>query len=168
MNPFIKKFSDEFTEEHRTIRDMLLDLITHIIQTDRQACMEQLNELAIITGPHFRYEEESLYPILTRFYGDGYINKLFTDHDMAIGRAFAIDRVFKEEFDKKEKRTEAINHVRGLLPHVSDCQGLIMFAEKFNDDEIEQVIDTKTRVLKENYHLIDWATNIRERRYCRF
>lgn len=168
MNAQIERFSEEFTEEHRQVRDMLLNLITCIIQNDREASINQLNELAVLTGPHFRYEEESLYPILTRFYGDGYVTKLFTDHDVAIGRAFAIAAIFEEQFDVKEKRTVAINHVRGLLPHVSDCQGLIMFAEKFDDQEIQEVLDTKTRVLDDNYDLITWASSVRERKYCKF
>jgi hypothetical protein len=46
-----------------------------------------LQKTAELTGPHFRYEEEVLYPGLVEIFGGKYIGSLFTAHDGAIGVA---------------------------------------------------------------------------------
>jgi hypothetical protein len=168
MEKGIEIFVRQFTGEHRIIRDLLLDMITGLITIDAGLCLEKLGTLATVTGPHFRYEEESIYPVLSRFYGDGYVEKLFTDHDMGIGRAFRLKEIIETEFEAKEARTEAINHVRGILPHVSDCQGLVIFAEKFEAYETDRVLETMKKAQEESYDLLSWASEIRRRRHLNF
>ena len=54
-----------FRDEHRVVRDTLLDLIQAFEDRDREWIRALLNGVARFTGPHFRYEEESMYPALT-------------------------------------------------------------------------------------------------------
>jgi hypothetical protein len=70
------QFTQMFREEHRQVRDTLRDLVQALL---RQA--------AALTGPHFRYEEEYLYPGLVQIFGEEYIEKLLGDHGVAIGTA---------------------------------------------------------------------------------
>jgi len=58
---------------------------------------------------------------------------------------------------------EALRHVRGMLPHVSDCEGLSIMVERFPDDQVEFVLDARQRSLREGRDLITWARDIRER-----
>lgn len=62
-------FARIFRDEHRKVRDTLLDLIGAFRDRDRTSIRYLLNQTAVCTGPHFRYEEESLYPALTGIYG---------------------------------------------------------------------------------------------------
>ncbi len=51
--------------------------------------LENLNKLL---GPHFRFEEEALYPILRRFLGE-YIYQLLSEHDEGIKSAKEVDEL---------------------------------------------------------------------------
>lgn len=54
----------EFREDHRRVRDELLDMIEALEAKDIVRAREVLGNLNILVGPHFRYEEETLYPAL--------------------------------------------------------------------------------------------------------
>ncbi|HKJ69916.1 MAG TPA: hemerythrin domain-containing protein, partial [bacterium] len=72
----LDKFVKTFREEHRQVRDTLLDLMNAFQNRDRERIGELLNKTAELTGPHFRYEEEALYPGLVGICGKGYIESL--------------------------------------------------------------------------------------------
>ncbi|MER3406002.1 MAG: hypothetical protein C4289_13260, partial [Chloroflexota bacterium] len=58
-----------------------------------------LNEVA---GPHFRFEEESLYPALRPFFSS-YVDKLYRDHDGAIETARQLlELVSREQLSEEE------------------------------------------------------------------
>jgi len=86
-NMSIETFARTFRDEHRLVRDTLLDLIHAFQDRDRERIQDLMNKTAEYTGPHFRYEEEALYPGLVGLYGESYIESLLEDHDGAIASA---------------------------------------------------------------------------------
>lgn len=156
-------FFTKFRDEHRIIRDLLLDLITAFSEKDISKAWELLNELNSISGPHFRYEEEALYPSLVHIFGEQYINKLMTDHDLAIARAKKLKAIIEKEKHKEEDYLESINLVRAILPHVSDCEGLTIMVEKLPVPKVNFIIQTMDFAIAENLPLMEWAENGRGR-----
>ncbi|MBI2857327.1 MAG: hemerythrin domain-containing protein, partial [Chloroflexi bacterium] len=59
----------EFREDHRKVRDGLLDLAAAAEKGDLEGAKKTLFALDELVGPHFRYEEEALYPALREFLG---------------------------------------------------------------------------------------------------
>ncbi len=161
-------FLIEFRQEHRQIRDLLFDMITSFIQKDLKRSAVLLNELDILTGPHFRYEEEALYPALIKIYGEFYINKLISDHDLAIARAMKLSSMLSKENYYKEDQTECINTVRSILPHVSDCEGLSIMVEKLDDSDIRIICKSVINARTGNTPLIEWAETARNRKLLSF
>lgn len=157
-------FLKTFRQEHQIIRDTLFDLITSFIQKDIDKAKELLTGLDEFTGPHFRFEEESLYPALIPIFGVHYINKLYTDHDLAIARAKRLATIIAFKNLDEEDYIMAINNVRSILPHVSDCEGLSIMVEKFEETKITTITDSMKEARKENISLMKWADTIRERK----
>src|SRR5574340_164669 len=87
MSVLVSEFTETFRGEHRQVRDRLLELIEAFGQRDRARIGSLPEQVARLTGPHFRYEEESLYPALVDIFGPDYIDKLLADHDQAIANA---------------------------------------------------------------------------------
>ena len=104
-----ENFFKEFRQEHREIRDILFDMITSFVEKDFEKSGALLKRLDALTGPHFRYEEEALYPALIKVYGESYINKLLTDHDLAIARAKKLGAMINMEKIEKDEITDCIN-----------------------------------------------------------
>ena len=72
----------EFREDHRNVRDGLLDIIGALQSKDVSKAREILGGLDTLIGPHFRFEEEALYPTLRVFLGE-YVDELLKEHDSA-------------------------------------------------------------------------------------
>ena len=157
-------FFNEFRKEHRIIRDLLLDLITSFILRDWSQSEQLRLKLDRITGYHFQYEEEALYPALGTFFGEPYIYKLLTDHDLAIARAIKLKSLIDKRQNNDSDFTEAINLVRAILPHVSDCEGLTIMVEKLEKVKIDTIIKAIEKARNSNESLLKWAQSERNRK----
>lgn len=157
-------FFTEFRNEHRIIRDLILDMITAFLEKNVNKAGKLLGNLNTIAGPHFRFEEEALYPSLIPILGEGYINKLFTDHDLAIARAGKLKQLVGKDNFLEEEYTEGMNLLRALLPHVSDCEGLTIMVEKLEPQKVSYIIDCMEYARDKNLNLLNWASTERNRK----
>ncbi|MFB6273989.1 MAG: hemerythrin domain-containing protein [Salinibacter sp.] len=157
------QFTTTFREEHREIRDVLLELVQ--VFTDREPARARslLEQAAALTGPHFRYEEESLYPALVAIFGEAYIEQLREDHDRAIGTAQALVELAEQEQLTEEEAARAVRWVQRLLPHVSDCDGLSIMVERLPEEQVEAIFAARERSRRADLDLLRWAEEVRDR-----
>lgn len=158
------EFSKIFRQEHRQIRDALLDLVSAFQERNREQIGSLLNTVAKLTGPHFRYEEEALYPSLVEFYGNEYVEQLFGDHDRAIGIATSLVALSKKEHLSDDDVTQAITYIRRVLPHVTDCDGLSLMVEKMAQSKVDAIFDARDHALSDDLDLITWTETKRGRK----
>jgi Hemerythrin HHE cation binding domain len=159
----LQRFSATFREEHRIVRDLLLELLQAFEARDLTRVRALLGETATVTGPHFRYEEESLYPALVPIFGAEYVDKLLADHDLAIASARRLVELARQEALTDAEATQAVRLVRGILPHVSDCEGLTIMVELLPDAAVESILETRDRARDEGLDLLTWAAQVRPR-----
>lgn len=157
------QFTQIFREEHRKVRDSLLDLIPAFQQRDCRTAQLLLAQIAGYTGPHFRYEEESLYPSLREIFGDDYVDKLLRDHDGAIGAAKKLVELAGKPALGDNDVDLAVRLTRGILPHVSDCDGLSIMVERLPGHKVQAILDARDRSLKQGLDLLTWAGEVRKR-----
>lgn len=157
-----EEFSTMFREEHRQVRDGLLDLLDAFSDHDNEKAGALLGRIAALTGPHFRYEEETLYPFLVQIFGADYIESLIDDHDGAIAGARRLVELAGGELGDAEIQ-EARDIVRGILPHVSDCDGLSLMVERLSDDEVAEIFANRDASLSEGLDLLTWDEEVRKR-----
>lgn len=91
-----KEVFEQFSEEHREVRDLLLDLVENIKDDNVEKARENLDELNNLTGPHFRYEEDALYPALVDFFGEDQVVELIKEHDKSIEKAKELKKTIGE------------------------------------------------------------------------
>jgi len=163
MTVLADEFSRVFREEHRRVRDLLLELIEAFEGRDVLRIRSLLGEIAGLTGPHFRYEEEALYPALVQIFGSPYIDRLYRDHDAAIAAAKRlVELAGSDELDPGEV-SEAVQLVRGILPHVTDCDGLSIMVEVLPAESVRSIFAARDRSLGEGLDLLRWAQEVRGR-----
>jgi hypothetical protein len=162
VSPF-DRFATVFREEHRIVRDLLLDLVDGYETGNPGRAGKVLSEVARITGPHFRYEEEALYPALVPVFGPDYIEKLLGDHDLAIASARRLVELTDDRALSAAETSEAVRLTRGILPHVSDCEGLTIMVELFPEPALESVLESRARAREAGLDLLTWAREVRTR-----
>ncbi|HXE71691.1 MAG TPA: hypothetical protein VNO81_03440, partial [Candidatus Nitrosotenuis sp.] len=58
---------------------------------------------------------------------------------------------------------EATAILRGILPHVSDCEGLSIMVERMPESTVAAVLQARQRALAEGLDLLTWASEVRGR-----
>ena len=152
----------EFREDHRKVRDGLLKIIDALNAKDIAKARKILGGLNIAVGPHFRYEEEALYPTLRVFLGE-YVDQLIKEHDGVINTARACAELLEKDKLTDEESKQAADAARALLVHVSNCDGLAILSERLKKKELNDLGKKFAATRKAAVPLLDWAANIRNK-----
>lgn len=152
----------EFREDHRKVRDGLLDIIEALQSKDIEKASEILGTINVLVGPHFRFEEEALYNTLRVFLGE-YVDQLFKEHDGVIETARSCAQLLKQDSLTDEEAKQASDAARALLVHVSNCDGLAILSERLKPEELDQLADKFTAAREAGVSLLDWAETIRNK-----
>ena len=152
----------EFREDHRKVRDGLLKIINALNAKDVTRARKILGGLNVLVGPHFRYEEEALYPTLRIFLGE-YVDQLLKEHDGVVDTARACAELLGKDRLTDEESMQAADAARALLVHVSNCDGLAILSERLKKKELNELGKKFAETRKAAVPLLDWAANIRKK-----
>mgnify|MGYP005837012561 CR=1 FL=1 len=151
-----------FREDHRTVRDGLLELIDALRAKDVGLARQVLGKLNELVGPHFRFEEEALYPALRKFLGE-YVDELLSEHDGVIATAKACAQLLEKDALTDHEADEAARAARALLVHVSNCDGLAILCERLDPKEFDHLAQEFSASQAADVPLLQWADTIRRR-----
>lgn len=152
----------EFREDHRKVRDGLLDMINSLESKNIPKARKILGNLNVLVGPHFRYEEETLYPALRVFLGE-HVDQLLKEHDGVINTARSCAELLQKEKLTDEESRQASSAARTLLVHVSNCDGLAILSERLKARELKELAEKFAAARKAGVALLDWAEKIRKK-----
>lgn len=150
----------EFREDHRKVRDELLELMEALQSKDIATARKILGKINVVVGPHFRYEEETLYPALRVLLGE-YVDQLLKEHDGVIATARSCADLLKKDSLTDGEAKQAATAARTLLIHVSNCDGLSILSERLSKKEIDNLSEKLADARKAGVPLLDWAETIR-------
>ncbi len=151
----------EFREDHRKVRDNLLDLASAAEAKDLTKARDALGQIDVLAGPHFRYEEETLYPAMKEFLGD-YVDSRIGEHDGAIDTAKTAAKLLSQSSLSKEDGQVVAKAARALLVHVSNCDGLNILAERFSQEKLDELGKHFAQSRAEGVPLLRWSDTIRK------
>ncbi|MFQ5916975.1 MAG: hemerythrin domain-containing protein [Candidatus Binatia bacterium] len=151
----------EFREDHRKVRDGLLELMEALQSKDVEKAREILGKINVLVGPHFRYEEEMLYSTLRVFLGE-YVDQLLKEHDGVIDTARSCAELLEKDSLTDEEAKQAADAARALLVHVSNCDGLAILSERLKREELDQLAEKFAAAREAGVPLLDWAETIRK------
>lgn len=152
----------EFREDHRQVRDRLLELADAFSRGAVAEGREILGRIDRLVGPHFRYEEEALYPALRRFLGE-YVDQLLSEHDGAIATARTAAQLLEQDSLSPQECMAGAQAARSLLVHVSNCDGLAILSERLAEDELDSLAERLQDCREAGVPLLLWAETIRQR-----
>lgn len=154
-------FEELFKEEHRTILETIEQLTEKLRNSQNPNVESNIRKLNELLGPHFRYEEETLYPSLQDRYGRIYVKRLYDSHE---GTIHTVRKLMDMVENTSMKTNEGLDLVYGwLLPHVSDCEGLSIMVDQIPEDAIDEIAEAREKAREEGLDLLTWADRKRER-----
>jgi len=152
----------EFRDDHRKVRDGILDITAALRNKDVATAREILGTLNELTGPHFRYEEEHLYPALRTFLGE-YVDQLVAEHNNVIDTARVCAGLLAKDTLTDAEAEQASQAAMQLLIHVSNCDGLAILSERFSQKEMDDLASSFAEAREAGVPLLEWADTIRGR-----
>ncbi len=153
----LQRFVEGFRDEHREARDILLGMIQAFRDRDGARFGELMNKMNADLGAHMRYEEETMYPALTSFFGPEYIEKMVEDHDRMLGAAGRLMELASHDPITEADGDEAERLLRGRLPHVTDCDGLAIIIETLPEESQRAIVESRDRCVAEGLTAMEWA-----------
>jgi hypothetical protein len=151
----------EFREDHRLVRDGILDITAALKDKDVEKARDILGNLNTLVGPHFRYEEEILYPALRQYLGE-YVDQLISEHDNVIETAKVCAGLLAKDTLTDQESSDAQKAAMSLLIHVSNCDGLAILSERFSKEELDNLADEYSAARDKGIPLLEWADTIRK------
>ena len=152
----------EFRQDHRKVRDLLISLAEAIEKGQLDKARATLGEIDVLVGPHFRYEEEALYPAMKQLLGE-YVDTLIEEHDGAISTAKTAASLLAKPSISPEEAKAAAKAARLLLVHVCNCDGLNILAERLSSEALDSLARRYEEARKAGLPLIKWADTVRGR-----
>lgn len=156
---------EEMRKDHNQARDILLNLIDAIRRLDIVKAYELLITLDKLGGPHFRAEEDVMYPLLKKFFGEEYYNRLLEEHDRVIKAAIQLAEALGKPKLTSEEAEKLVKLIQSeILPHPITCSGLEIFMERLSSEELDKIAESLEAARKEGVPLFEWAQTIRTRK----
>ena len=154
----------EIKSDHAMVRDELLDLIEAIEKKDATTALEILLKLDKLTGPHFRWEEESFYLAHEKFFGRKYLEYLLGVHDRIVKRGKELAEILGTGKITEEQAKTLPDILRfEVLSHPIECEGITLFTEKLPKEEIDKMGVEFERCRAEDIPLLEWGDTIKDK-----
>lgn len=130
-----------FHEDHQQVMDALDALEDALEGGDLETVGEIAEASDELLGPHFRFEDDHLYPVLTRFFGEERVHEMKKYHYGAAEGIQRMKELAHEEDLSEDEVEEARELLRDFYTHVSDCDGLRILAMRLDEETDRELTD---------------------------
>jgi hypothetical protein len=153
----LERFTEGFRNEHRGARDAFLGMAQALRDRDPSRIPALMDAANKGIGPHMQYEEEVMYPALSTLYGDDYVTRMLEDHDRAFGVAGRLMEIASHDPITDGDVEDGERLIQGMLPHVTDCDGLVLAIEVLPEATQRKLFAARDRALAEGLTMMEWG-----------
>jgi hypothetical protein len=142
----LERFTEGFRNEHRAARDIFLGIGRALADRDAARIADLMAQANEGIGPHMQYEEEAMYPALASLY-----------HDRAFAVAGRLMELAEHDPITDEDVEEGKRLIARMLPHVTDCDGLVLAIEVLPEEKQRRIFAARERALEEGLTMMEWG-----------
>ena len=153
----------EFHADHAKVVQAFMHLREAIQQQNPAEVMTTLSEANKMVGPHFKFEENFLYPSLEEFLGAAGVQRLVAEHDGVFrGVAALLDLATKKNWNDSDAHT-ATAYLDLIWEHPITCDGLSLYIERLPEQVQNALFNQMEKLRREGTTLLDYRSVIRKR-----
>lgn len=161
----------ELQDDHKKALDAIFDLLKAIEGRDAPKARETMGIIDMASGPHWRWEEEALYPALRQF-SDELVDGLLKEHDDYIDAVAELTSRFKKKGLSGLLRGQGLSAgdwararelTQTLIYHLATCDGLLMWIEILGEEDELTIRQAIFSARRDGIPLLEWARKLRQR-----
>lgn len=118
----MSSLNEEFTRDHRKLTQGFLAVAKAIENDQLDEARVLADELDQVAGPHIAFEEEFLYPHVSKVRGKPYATKLYDEHAEILR---AIQELQQGREMSADQQKQMLNSMRVGLEHAATCGTLL-------------------------------------------
>jgi hemerythrin len=141
-------FIKGFQNDHRKVIDHLIELQAAIQADEMPKARDILKSLDRLVGPHFKFEEEHLYPELRLFLGER-IDEMLKEHEGAVSITGSLVNYLSKDKHSQEEKKAALRDLSGFFVHAANCDGLVLLAERLTEEKRRELTEKFQQTKKE-------------------
>jgi len=151
-----------FWHGYRKVRDTLTDLRDAVQAGEQERARSALQQVRGFLGPHFRYEEAAIFPVLRERLGNARVRRLQKRHEKAVKWVRSLSSLLDDDLEDGIRADRAEAHVQELLLLVTATAGQTLLIETFSLDALKTILDEREQALVDGIDLLEWADAERE------
>ncbi len=152
----------QIEDDHRQARDGVFDLLQACQEHNTRKAKEMIDLIDMVAGPHWRWEEEALYPAVSKM-TEELQDSLLKEHDGVIVAVQRVNDILKQKKLAPPDWEEISDGARCMLYHIVTCNGLIIMIEKLSDDDLSNIRQAIFTAQRDEVRLLEWSRTLRER-----
>jgi RND superfamily putative drug exporter len=133
--------------EHQRLLDLLAELERASERREAAAVAALVEEIRGLAGPHFRYEESSLFPGLVEALGPDCVEGLYREHEAVFSALGRIEAIAAQGEIPEASAAEARRLARAAGAAIATCDALSEVVERQPPELAERVLAARRRVL---------------------
>lgn len=146
----------EFHSDHRQVVNALVEL-RHSIETNDVPRIRTILESAEhFVGPHFKFEELHLYPVLERLLGESHAKKLVNEHDGIFRSIRRIAQLAQKSPWSGTDHEFAMTNLELIYEHPISCDGLSLWMERLSAEEQSHLLEKMLEVRRQGTTLSEY------------
>lgn len=151
-----------FWHGYRKVRDALSELREAIHAGEEERAQSALRQVRGFLGPHFRYEEVAIFPVLRDRLGNARVRRLQKRHEEAVDSVRSLSDLLDAGLDDAIRADRAEAHAQELLLLVTATAGQTLLIEAFPLGALKTILDEREQALVDGMDLLEWADTDRE------
>ena len=144
-------------DEHRAISQGLTNLADAIQKRDRRRIRIRLNLVMRLSGPHFRYEEDSLYPALVGRASETHLAQLLNVHDQAILALEELSVIATKGGLTPAETQLGLALTENVMSYVKTCESGSTLLTVLPDVAVQATLESRGRACMDGLDLLQWA-----------
>lgn len=153
----------EIQDDHKKARDAYFDFVKAIDDHDSRQAKDIFNVLDAVMGPHWKWEEESLYQAVKAHLSEDLYTSLMKEHDECIDAMQKMAAIFKKWRLSDGDWAQAKKLAVPILYHIATCDGLPIMMERLGEQELWDLRQAIFASRREAVPLLEWVAKLRKK-----
>ncbi len=155
MSSTWERLRNAFVDDHRIMTRGYVDLLDAVQSRDFALASQIAAQIDELAGPHIEFEEQCLYPEVTKIRGDAYTSRLYDEHHEILRALVELKSLAPESTPDDSRVARWAEQIQHGLDHAAACGSLLSHLQAQSNRQQEQYLESLERFRNQGHRWSD-------------